>query len=350
VRRILRLVVVLMLLALASAGAAAWIGLRSLDQPLATTSALRYKVAAGASFARVAADLGALGVVAQPRAWVLYARWKGLASAIKAGEYEIEPGLTPRSLLAKMVKGDVVMHTFTIVDGWRVRDMLAALRRNPDVVATLPANSEGVTDEADLMQKLGSAGSNAEGQFLPETYKFPGGTTDVELLLEAHTALSRELAAAWNDRAVELPLQSPEQLLTLASIVEKESSLPEELPKIAGLYLHRLRIGMRLQADPTVIYGLGPDYDGTIHTVDLRTDGPYNTYTRTGLPPTPIALPSAAAIRASAHPEPSEAIYFVASGNGDGSHVFSATLEQQNAAVAHYLANQRRRQAAGTPQ
>jgi UPF0755 protein len=192
-----------MLLALAAAGTAAWIGLRSLDQPLATASGLRYKVAAGASFARVAAELGALGVVAQPRAWVLYARWKGLASAVKAGEYEIEPGLTPRSLLAKMVKGDVVMHSFTIVDGWRVRDMLAALRRNPDVVTTLPANSEAVTDEGDLMQKLGAAGLEAEGQFLPETYKFAGGTTDVELLLEAHTALSRELAAAWNDRDAE---------------------------------------------------------------------------------------------------------------------------------------------------
>jgi UPF0755 protein len=350
VRAWTRLIVVLLLLALAAAGAAAWIALSSLDEPLSTEAPMRYKVVAGASLARVASELAALGVVSQPRAWVLYARWKGLGSAIKAGEYEIEPGLTPRSLLAKMVKGDVIMHTFTIVDGWRVRDMLAALRRNPDVVATLPADAEGVTDEAELDRKLGFDDSGAEGQFLPETYKFPGGTTDVELLQQAHTALKVELAAAWNDRDADQALQNPEQLLTLASIVEKESSLPEELPKIAGLYLRRLRIGMRLQADPTVIYGLGARYDGTIHTVDLRTDGPYNTYTRVGLPPTPIALASAAAIRASAHPEPTDAIYFVASGNGDGSHVFSATLEQQNAAVAHYLARLRQRASASSAQ
>jgi len=350
VRRLLRLVIVFVLLALASAAAAAWLGLRSLDEPLASSAPLRYKVAPGTSFARIASDLASLGVVAQPRAWVVYARWKGLASAVKAGEYEIEPGLTPRSLLAKMVKGDVIMHTFTIVDGWRVRDMLLALRRNPDVVATLVTNADGQSDEADLVKKLGIDAPVAEGQFLPETYKFPGGTTDVELLAQAHAALARELAAAWKDRDVDQPLQSPEQLLTLASIVEKESSLPEELPKIAGLYLRRLTLGMRLQADPTVIYGLGARYDGAIHTADLRTDGPYNTYTRVGLPPTPIALPSAAAIRASAHPQATEAIYFVASGNADGSHVFSATLQQQNAAVARYLAKLRRRESAGTAQ
>jgi UPF0755 protein len=189
VRAWTRLIVVLLLLALAAAGAAAWIALSSLDEPLSTEAPMRYKVVAGASLARVASELAALGVVSQPRAWVLYARWKGLGSAIKAGEYEIEPGLTPRSLLAKMVKGDVIMHTFTIVDGWRVRDMLAALRRNPDVVATLPADAEGVTDEAELDRKLGFDDSGAEGQFLPETYKFPGGTTDVELLQQAHTAL-----------------------------------------------------------------------------------------------------------------------------------------------------------------
>jgi peptidoglycan lytic transglycosylase G len=349
-RRLPSLVVAFVVFALASAAAALWLGLRSLDVPVAISAPLRYKVAPGASFARIASDLSSLGVVAQPRAWVLYARWKGLASAVKAGEYEIEPGLTPRSLLAKLVKGDVIMHSFTIVDGWRVRDLLLALRRNPDLVPTLAVNADGQTDEADLIRKVGIDGPVAEGQFLPETYKFPGGTTDVELLAQAHAALARELAAAWKDRDAQQPLENSEQLLTLASIVEKESSLPEELPKIAGLYLRRLTIGMRLQADPTVIYGLGAKYDGTIHTVDLRTDGPYNTYTRVGLPPTPIALPSAAAIHASAHPQSSGAIYFVASGDADGSHVFSATLEQQNAAVAHYLAKLRRRESAGTAQ
>jgi UPF0755 protein len=337
-----RVILVLGLLIVGLAGFVFWSGLRSLDQPLQLAAPLRYKVPAGASFAHVAADLGALGVVPQPRAWVLFARWKGLASGVKAGEYEIQPGSTPRDLLARMVRGEVLLHSFTIVDGWRVQDMLAALRRNPDVVLTLPSAP------VDLMAKFGAAGTDPEGQFLPETYKFESGTTDVELLQRAHAALSRELAADWDGRDTSQPLKTPMDLLILASIVQKESSLPQELPKIAGLYLHRLAIGMRLQADPTIIYGLGDRYDGSLHTVDLRTDGPYNSYTRTGLPPTPIALPGAPAIRASARPEATDAIFFVASGKGDGSHVFSATLAEQNAAVAKYLASQRHREAAGS--
>jgi UPF0755 protein len=315
--------------------------MRSLDAPLTLTAPLRFKVNAGASFAHVAAELAAQGVVSQPKIWVWYARWKGLAPAVKAGEYEIQPGTTPRELLSKMVNGQVLLHSFTIVDGWRVQDMLEALRRNADVVFTLPPSSIAV-QAAELMKKLGNPGLDAEGQFLPETYRFVGGTTDVEVLRQAHAALLKELEAAWVGRDPELPLHSPNELLIMASIVEKESGLPQELPKIAGLYLHRFAIGMRLQADPTVIYGLGQNYDGDIHTVDLRTDGPYNTYTRSGLPPTPIALAGAAAIHATARPEKTEALYFVASTKGDGSHVFSATLEQHNAAVAAYVAHQRK--------
>jgi len=337
-RRIV-LIPALALLLLGAAAALVWNGVRSLDQPLNVAAPLRFKVPAGARFARVAADLASRGVVPQPRAWVLYARWKGLAAAIKAGEYEIEPGTTPRALLDKLVSGQVVLHSFTIVDGWRVQDLLSALRRNPDIVVTLPASPQN------LMEKLGAPGIDAEGEFLPETYRFPGGTTDVELLRQAHVSLRRELDAAWADRDPTLPLHNAGELLIMASIVEKESGLPQELPKIAGLYLHRLSIGMRLQAEPTVIYGLGERYDGDIHSADLRTDGPYNTYTRAGLPPTAIALPGAAAIRASARPEKTDAIYFVASGKGDGSHVFSATLEQQNAAVAKYLERQRQKSA-----
>ncbi len=343
-RRAARLALLGFVLGLGVVALIAWLGLRSLDQPLRVPAAMRYKVVPGARFARIAADLGALGVVPYPRVWVLFARWKGQAAAVKAGEYEIEPGLTPRSLLAKMVRGDVVLHGFTIVDGWRVEDMLAALRRNPDVVLTLPAQP------ADLMAALGFDGVVAEGQFLPQTYKFESGTTDVQLLQQAHAGLVHELAADWQDRDPQLNLANPADLLTLASIVEKESAVPEELPKIAGLYLHRLSLGMRLQADPTVIYGLGSRYDGSLHSVDLHTDGPYNSYTRTGLPPTPICLPSAAALRATAHPEATDAVYFVASGKADGSHVFSATLAEQNAAVARYLEIQRQKAAAsGTP-
>jgi len=340
VRRMLRIFAGLVLLSLlAAAGAEVWLNLRSLDEPLRVAAPLTFKVPAGSRLAQVAGTLAERGVLARPRALVLYARWKGIASAIKAGEYEIQPGATPRDLLDKLVTGQVLLHSLTIVDGWRVQDMLAAMRRNPDVLATLPATS------VDVMERLGMPGVNAEGQFLPETYRFPGGTTDVEILRQAHAALARTLNAAWMNRDLGIPLHNIDELLIMSSIVEKESGLPEELPQIAGLYLHRLKIGMRLQADPTVIYGLGDSYDGDLHTIDLRTDGPYNTYTRTGLPPTAIALPGAAAIEATAHPENTDALYFVASGRGDGSHVFSATLGEHNAAVAKYLARQRQRAA-----
>ena len=329
-----------MLLLSAAGTALVWRGIRSLDQPVNVSAPVRFKVPPGARFARVAAELAQQGVIADPRAWELYARWKGVAATIKTGEYEIEPGITPRGLLEKLVSGQVLLHSLTIVDGWRVRDLLLAIRRNPDIVTTLAAPGD------DLMQKLGLPGRSPEGQFLPETYRFAGGTTDLELLRQAHAALTRVLDAAWAARAPDLPLHSPDELLIMASIVEKESGLPEELPKIAGLYLHRFSIGMRLQADPTVIFGLGDAYDGELHTVDLRTDGPYNTYTRSGLPPTPIALAAAAVIQATARPAQTDALYFVASDRNDGSHVFSATLEQHNAAVARYLARQRQKPAA----
>ncbi len=338
-RALLVLLVLLAIIATVAAGLTAQRALKSLDQPLHVAAPLRFKVAMGARFSRVAAALAADGVVDEPRAWELYARWKGLAAGIKAGEYQIDPGMTPRTLLDRLVSGQVVLHAFTIVDGWRVADLLQALRRDPEVTATADL------DATRLMDKLGEPGLDAEGRFLPETYLFPLGTTDLELLRQARAAMTRVLRAAWEGRDPEIPLKSADELLIMASIVEKESGLPEELPIIAGLYLHRLRIGMRLQADPTVIYGLGDAYDGSLHAVNLRTDGPYNSYTRTGLPPTPIALPGAAAIAATAHPRATDALYFVASGRGDGSHVFSATLKQQNAAVADYLAAQRRRAA-----
>jgi len=325
----------------AAAAAIVWRGIQSLDRPLPVTASVVYRVAPGMSLARLAADLSARDLLPRPHAWVLYARLRGEASAVRAGEYEIRPGDTPRRLLERMVRGAVLLHAFTIVDGWRVRDLLAALRRDPHVVSTLPPAPR------DLMAKFGSPGLDPEGEFLPETYKFPSGTSDVELLELAHRALVRELDAAWNNRDPDLPLHSAQELLRVASIVEKESALPEERRKIAGLYLHRLQIGMRLQADPTIIYGLGDRYDGSLHTADLRTDGPYNTYTRAGLPPTPIALAGAAAIRATAHPEKTDALYFVASGKGDGSHVFSATLEEQNAAVERYLSRMREKARTG---
>lgn len=333
--------IVLSLLLLAGAAGVVWRGLRSLDRPLNVTAPLVYKVPPGVGISHVAADLAAMGVVGEPRAWVLYARWTGRAAQVKAGEYSIAPGLTARELLDKMVKGEVLLHSFTIVEGWQVRELLHALRRDPNIVTTLPA------DPGKLMRIFGAPSLSAEGQFLPETYRFAAGTTDAELLLQAHAALQRELLRDWRMRDPDIPLRDPQELLIVASIVEKETALAQERRKIAGLYLHRLAIGMRLQADPTVIYGLGDRYDGSLHTEDLRTDGAYNTYTRAGLPPTPIALPGAASIRASANPEKTDAVFFVASGKGDGSHVFSATLQEQNAAVARYLIRLRQRQAEG---
>ncbi len=335
-------------LLLVAAAATGWRAVRSLDQPLNVAAPLRFKVPAGARFARVAADLGRQGVVAQPRVWALYARWKGVAADIKAGEYEIDPGTTARGLLDKMVSGQVVLHSLTIVDGWRLQDVFDAMRHNPDIVITLPPRPP-----VDLLRQMGvdSLGRNAgaEGQFLPETYRFSSGTTDVDLLRQAHSAMQRVLDSAWARHDPTLPVQNPYELLIMASIVEKESGVPVELPKIAGLYWHRLAIGMRLQADPTLIYGLGDAYDGELHTVDLRTDGPYNTYTRVGLPPTPISLPGVAVIEATARPEQTDALYFVASAKGDGSHVFSATLEQHNAAVAQYLKRPHQKSAGSGP-
>jgi UPF0755 protein len=339
VNRLWRYALIICVFLMASGSALVWFGMRGLDEPVRLAQPLRFKVASGWRFTRVASELAAQGVLANPRVWVLYARWSHLATAIKAGEYEIQPGTTPRELLTRMVNGQVLLHSFTIIDGWRVQDMLGALRRNPDIISTLGDGAQN------LMDKFGLPGVDPEGQFLPETYRFVANTTDIDLLRQAHAALAKELDAAWMDRDPDLPLRNSHELLIMASIVEKESGLPQELGKIAGLYLHRLAIGMRLQADPTVIYGMGDRYEGDIRTVDLRTDGPYNTYTRVGLPPTPIALAGAAAIRAAARPEKTDAIYFVASAKGDGSHVFSPTLEKHNAAVASYLARQRQKAA-----
>lgn len=334
------LILLLVLVALLAGGAAFvhWVRL-TMDRPAALSAPLVYTIPPHARFAQVAADLHTRGVVEHPRLWRLYARWQGLASQIKAGEYAIAPGSTPKKLLEQLVAGQVLLHSFTIVDGWQVRDLLAALRHSAEVRRTLPENP------ADLLQRLGLPAGPAEGQFLPETYKFPAGTTDVALLGLAHAALVKELAAAWAGRDPSLPLRSPQELLILASIVEKETALPAERARIAGVYVQRLQTGMRLQADPTVIYGLGERYDGDIRSADLRTDGPYNTYTRAGLPPTPIALPGLASLRATAKPEMTGELYFVASGVGDGSHVFSKTYEEHSRAVARYLTISRRRAA-----
>lgn len=305
--------------------------------PLAgVTSPTTFEVAPGATLNVVAHALAARGLLDQPRLWTLFARRDGLAAKIRAGEYALNPGTTPAGLLEELVEGRVVLHPITLVEGWTFAAARAAIEGNPAVVATL----KGVSDR-DVMARLGSPGVAAEGELFPDTYLVPRGATDLEVLKLAHARLGDRLATAWLGRQPDLPLASPYEALILASIIEKETGAVEERPRIASVFVNRLRRGMRLQTDPTVIYGLGAAYDGSIHTKDLHTDTPYNTYTRDGLPPTPIALPSGAALEAAVHPLDGADLYFVASGQGDGRHVFSRSLEEHNAAVSRYLAHLR---------
>jgi UPF0755 protein len=224
----------------------------------------------------------------------------------------------------------VYLHQLTIVEGWRFVDLLQALRANPAIVAS-------TLDGAGIMTALGEQGVHPEGQFFPDTYSFPKGTADLDVLRQAHQAMQTRLDAAWQARTADSLLRSPYEALILASIIEKETALPAERRLIAGVFHQRLRRNMRLQTDPTVIYGLGPSFDGNLRRDDLERDTPYNTYTRGGLPPTPIALPGAGALEAAVMPEITGAVYFVATGRGDGSHHFSATLEEHERAVRDYL-------------
>jgi len=261
--------------------------------------------------------------------WRLLARQMGVAGRLHAGEYALEPGTSPRALLAKMAAGEVIQRHFTIVEGWTFVQLRDALAHDANLKQTLAAR-----DDTAIMRELGVADAPAEGWFLPETYNYVKGMDDLDVLRRAHKAMAEALDKQWNTRAADLPLQSPYQALILASIVEKETGRPDERPQIAGVFLHRLKIGMRLQTDPTVIYGLGAAFDGNLRRADLDADTPFNTYTRDGLPPTPIALPGAAALAAVLHPAATDALYFV--GRGDGSHEFSPTLEAHNRAVAKY--------------
>lgn len=317
------------LVAAAGWGLAAW---RSLGAPLTLPSnaPLMFEVPNGSSLTKVAAELAEQGIVRHPRILAWYGRVKGEATRIHAGEYELETGLTARGLLDKLVAGRVYLHQFTIVEGWRFDELLRALRTDPAIV------SSGLGGAA-IMARLGEPDIKPEGEFYPDTYKFPRGTTDVEFLRRAHEAMQARLERAWAERDADLGLSSPYEVLILASIIEKETALAGERREISGVFNTRLKRGMRLQTDPTVIYGLGNGFDGDLKTRDLTRDTPYNTYTRAGLPPTPIALPSEESLEAAVHPATDGALYFVATGLPDGSHHFSKTLEEHNAAVRRYL-------------
>lgn len=287
-------------------------------------------VGRGSSFKAIVGELRQRGFsTANPWYWRLLARQTNVAGRLHAGEYALEPGITPRQLLANMAAGKVLQRNVTIVDGWTFGELRQALAR----AEKLNHDSAGL-DDAAIMQKIGAGGETPEGRFLPETYAYVKGDGDLDILRRAHAAMVKTLDELWAGRAQGLPLASPYEALILASIVEKETGRPDERAQIAGVFVRRLRNHMLLQTDPSVIYGMGASYAGNIHKSDLTTDTPYNTYTRAGLPPTPIALPGKPALVAALHPADGDTLYFVA--RGDGGHVFSRTLEEHNRNVDCY--------------
>jgi len=284
----------------------------------------------GSSFKEIVRQLRDQGLsTASPLYWRLLAVQMRVAGKLHAGEYATPVGLTPRQLLANMAAGRVMQRNFTIVDGWTFHEVLVALGK-----AEKLQHATAGLDAAAIMQKIGAPGEQPEGRFLPETYAYVKGDSDLDILRRAHAAMAKTLDELWPGRDKDLPLATPYDALILASIVEKETGRADERAKIAGVFVRRLEDHMLLQTDPTVIYGMGDSYQGKIHKADLTTDTPYNTYTRPGLPPTPIALPGKPAIMAALHPAPGTALYFVA--RSDGSHVFADTLAEQNRNVACY--------------
>ncbi|MGB5940125.1 MAG: endolytic transglycosylase MltG [Rhodanobacter sp.] len=287
-------------------------------------------VGRGSSFKGIVGELRQRGFsTANPWYWRLLAEQMHVAGKLHAGEYALEPGITPRRLLANMAAGRVLQRNFTIVDGWTFAELRQALNR-----ADKLEHATQALDDAAIMQRIGADGEAPEGRFLPETYAYVKGDSDLDILRRAHAAMVKTLDELWAARAPDLPLATPYEALILASIVEKETGIPAERAQIAGVFVRRLESHMLLQTDPSVIYGMGANYAGNIRKSDLTTDTPYNTYTRPGLPPTPIALPGKPALTAALHPADGDTLYFVA--RGDGGHVFSRTLEEHNRNVDCY--------------
>ncbi len=268
--------------------------------------------------------------------WQMLARQLGAAGKLQVGVYALKNGMTPAELLRNIRDGKVISYRFTLIDGWNIRDLRKALGKTEPMKHTIDA-----MDDAQLMAALGHPGQHPEGRFLPETYQYNVGGSDIDVLKQAHAAMDKTLAAAWSSRAPDLPLKTPEEALVLASIVEKESGIADDRPKVAAVFLRRLAKGMRLETDPTVIYGMGTAYAGNIRKKDLQTDTPYNTYLRAGLPPTPISMPGKAALQAVMHPAGGDALYFVATGDGSGRSLFASTYGEHQANVRAYLARYR---------
>jgi len=307
---------------------------RSLYTPVELDAAIVVDVLPGTGANKLAAQLVDTGVLRSPRIWAWYARLSGKAGQLQAGEYELPAGVTPLELMDLFVAGKVRLHAFTILEGWTVWEVLTALRAHPAIEQTL----EERLDPEQLSSILGLPYPHAEGLFYPDTYNFPKGATDVSVLRQAATLMEQELNGAWENRSDRVALlKSPYDLLILASIVERETAVDDERAEIAGVFVRRLEKRMRLQTDPTVIYGIGPEFNGNITRRDLKTDTPYNTYTRSGLPPTPIGMPARQSLLAAGNPDIGTSLYFVAVGDGSGRHVFNDTLQGHNLAVAAYL-------------
>jgi len=303
----------------------------------------RIQVEQGWSIRTVMAELAHSGVVRNPRAVEWYVRLSsritGRRLRIQAGMYEIPARASPAEILELLDQGRVVLEQLTVIEGSTFADFRRTLENHAAVTHTLRAKSD-----AEVMSALGHPGEHPEGRFFPDTYRFAAKTADIEILSLAYNAMEKMVDSTWQQRRADLPFQKPYEAVILASIVEKETGLPAERARIAGVFVSRLRKGMRLQTDPSVIYGLGSNYDGDIHARDLLTDTPYNTYTRAGLPPTPICLPGRESILAAVQPQETGDLYFVATGTGEGGHHFSKTLEEHNAAVKSYLDHLRAQQ------
>jgi UPF0755 protein len=297
---------------------------------------VEFEIPPGTGLRGAARVLERAGIEVQPLPFELLARATGRATAIKAGNYELARPASPRQLLDKLTRGEVAQAEITIIEGWTFGQLRAALDASP----MLRHDSAGMAD-ADLMRRLGAAGRHPEGMFFPDTYLFARQSSDLAVLRRALHAMQRHLEEEWQRRAQDVPYKDSYEALVMASIVEKETGRAAERDQIAGVLVNRLRIGMALQADPTVIYGLGESFDGNLKRVHLTTDGPYNTYMRRGLPPTPIALPGRASLRAALRPARSNALYYVS--RGDGSSEFSRNLEEHNRAVSKYQLQPRRK-------
>ena len=320
------LILLLVVCATTSAGGFYWL----VNSPVALKSSpLDFTIRPGSTLRTAAQQIVEAGVDMPPLVFVALGRLLRADTGIKAGSYEVSRGVTPLELLRKLTRGDVTQAEIAFIEGWTFRQMREKLDAHPD----LRHDTKGLGD-AEIMARLGSTEAYAEGLFFPDTYLFAKRSSDLDVLARAHRAMRRHLTREWEQRDPGLPYQTPAQALTMASIVEKETGRESDRAMVAAVFINRLRVGMLLQTDPTVIYGLGTQFDGNLRKRDLLADTPYNTYTRAGLPPTPIAMPGLNSLRAALHPAASEALYFVA--RGDGSSQFSRTLDEHNQAVNRY--------------